>query len=293
MTGDYEIVRLPGGTHSIRSVAAGETFHPVIGPASEAHTLYVQQMRLPERLAAHSGEFVVWDVGLGGAANALAVLNAARQASASIRLLSFDHTLQPLQFALDHATTLGYLSGWEPVLKQLLRSKHANLSDGAFKVTWEVQVADFPALLHHSSATQWPKPHAILYDPFSPARNPDMWTLPLFQRLRQLLDPAKPCTMATYSRSTMLRVTWLLAGFFVGTGCATGEKEETTLAATHLNLLERPLPTEWLARAKRSTCAEPLRTPQYHRRRLTPETWEKLQAHPQFQPLQTVQTGVL
>jgi hypothetical protein len=37
-----------------------------------------------------------------------------------------------------------------------------------------------------------PKPHAILFDAFSPARNPAMWTLPLFQDLLSLLDPRRP-----------------------------------------------------------------------------------------------------
>ncbi|WCJ59905.1 MnmC family methyltransferase [Fontisphaera persica] len=293
MATDYEIVRLSNGVCSIRARAAGETFHPVIGPAAEAQALYVQQMRLAERLAAHQGEFVVWDVGLGGAANALAVLAAARAIPSSLRLLSFDCTLEPLQFALAHATELGYPRGWEPLLSQLGKQQHAVFQAQAMRVVWEVRVGDFPALLGGPHAASWPKPHLILYDPFSPARNPEMWTLPLFQRLHSLLDPGRPCAMATYSRSTMLRVTWLLAGFFVGTGCATGEKEETTLAATHLELVERPLPPSWLARAKRSTCAEPLQGPHYHRQRISSATWEKLQAHPQFQPLHTGQSGVL
>ena len=48
-----------------------------------------------------------------------------------------------------------------------------------------------------------------------------MWSQPLFAELYRLLDPARPCALATYSRSTMLRVALLLAGFFVGTGDAT------------------------------------------------------------------------
>ena len=61
-----------------------------------------------------------------------------------------------------------------------------------------------------------------------------MWTLPLFENLFRALDPARPCALTTYSRSTMIRATLLLAGFFVGTGQATGLKEETTMAANSL-----------------------------------------------------------
>ncbi|NBR87267.1 MAG: hypothetical protein EBS84_20540 [Proteobacteria bacterium] len=123
----------------------------------------------------------------------------------------------------------------------------------------------------------------MLFDAFSPAKNPEMWTLPLFTQLFRRLDPARPCAMPTYSRATLLRVTWLLAGFHVGVGHATGEKEETTLAANTLALLDEPLDRKWLERARRSTSAEPLHEAKYRQAPLTAATWEQLRAHPQFQ----------
>jgi hypothetical protein len=97
-----------------------------------------------------------------------------------------------------------------------------------------------------------------------------------------LLDPGRACGMATYSRSTMLRVTLLLAGFYVGVGRATGEKEETTVASNTMDLVTEPLGRDWLMRAKRSSGAEPLWEPVYTQRRLARETWERLEAHRQF-----------
>ena len=109
-----------------------------------------------------------------------------------------------------------------------------------------------------------------------------MWTQPLFADLFKHLDPQRPCAMPTYSRSTMLRVSLLLAGFFVGAGHATGEKEETTIAANTLDLITEPLDRKWLARARRSTSAEPLWEPVYRQAKMSDTTWEKLQNHPQF-----------
>ncbi|HTG45828.1 MAG TPA: MnmC family methyltransferase, partial [Verrucomicrobiae bacterium] len=114
-------------------------------------------------------------------------------------------------------------------------------------------------------------------------RNPAMWTEPLFASIYKLLDPARPCALATYSRSTLLRVTLLLAGFYVGAGHATGEKEETTLAANDLELLAEPLGADWLRRARNSTSAEPLTEARYRQMPLTPTTWDRLKAHAQFQ----------
>ena len=282
----YKIVKLAGGVHSVHSIAHGETFHPVIGPVAEAEALYVRQLRLPERMARHSGEFVIWDVGLGAAANVLTVLRATRSARCPLHIISFDHTVEPLQFALDNAAILGYFGGFEKNVTAFLRDGSVGFQDAGREINWELHLGDFPAFLAralaHPPARPVPAPHAILFDAFSPAKNPAMWTQPLFASLFRLLDPARPCALPTYSRSTMLRVSLLLAGFYVGAGHATGEKEETTIAANTLELITEPLDAHWLRRARNSTSAEPLWEPVYRQAPLSDETWEKLRRHPQF-----------
>ena len=314
MENKYGLVKLASGAHSIHSFAHGETFHPVIGPVAEAEALYVNQLQLRERLNNHSGEFVIWDVGLGAAANALTVLRATRDLPCAIRLVSFDCTLEPLEFALQNAAALGYFDGYENHLGKLLQTHRVEFHDGPQSVNWQLHLGDFPTLLarqsragvppaprahqREQSATTsaslplgagrrdacptFPSPHAILFDAFSPAKNPAMWTLPLFTNLFQLLDPQRPCALPTYSRSTIMRVTLLLAGFFVGVGHATGKKEETTIAANTLALLTEPLDRRWLDRARRSHSAEPMREAVYRIVPLTEASWEQLQQHPQF-----------
>jgi tRNA U34 5-methylaminomethyl-2-thiouridine-forming methyltransferase MnmC len=284
---EYQIVRVASGAATVRDVACGETFHPVIGPASEARALYVEQMHLAERLAVTQEEFVIWDIGLGAAANPLTILRDTAHVPAKIRIHSFDSTLSPLQFALGHVGELTYFDGFEKALYSLVATGRVAFANQRQNVDWRIHLGDFPSLLKEWAAqpqrpVDLPVPHAILFDAFSPARNPAMWTLPVFAHLFQMLDPRRPCAMPTYSRATMLRVTLLLAGFYVGLGHATGEKEETTIAANVPELIEQPLGGAWLARVRRSTSAEPLLGPPYRQARLTPANWAKLQAHPQF-----------
>ena len=294
MPGDYQLVQLANGAKTLFSTSYGEKMHPGLGPTAEAELLYVRQLRICERLKNHSGEFVIWDVGLGAAANAIAVLHATKNIPGKLRLVSFDNTAEPLEFALQNADVLGYIDGYKNQIAELIRHRRVEFQKGKLSVTWEFNLGDFPALLSNlKSKTQNSKlthaPHAIFYDAFSPAKNPAMWTLPLFESLFRWLDPKHPCALTTYSRSTMIRATLMLAGFFVGVGHATGTKEETTVAANALDLIIAPLDARWLIRAARSASAEPLREPVYSRHPLSPATAEQLRRHPQFQP--AINTG--
>ncbi len=283
----YKLVRIAEDVHSIHSLEHGETFHPVIGPEAEAEALYVKQLRLRERLPKHSGDFVIWDVGLGAAANALTVLRSTRDIPCSIRLISFEHTLDPLRFTLQHVNELKYPTGYEASMQTLLEKHDVKFTNGVQQVHWSLKLGDFPTLLptlHGASSPseKIPAPHAILFDPFSPAKNPAMWTPPVFENLFKCLTPDHPCALATYSRSTFIRVSLLLGGFYVGVGHPTGEKEETTGASNTLDLLDEPLDLKWLWRILKSGSAEPMWDGIYRQSALKAETWEKLKKHRQF-----------
>jgi hypothetical protein len=296
MSDDYQLVPLANGKTTLFSAHYGEKLHPGLGPQAEAELLYVRQLKICERIQVEAGEFVIWDVGLGAAANALAALRATREISGRLRLVSFDNTAEPLAFALKNAAALGYVAGYEIQLAELLRTHHVAFQNGKLAVDWEFYLGDFPAwlarfaLAGHSLSPRetsgerekTPPPRAIFYDAFSPAKNPVMWTRPVFENLFRTLDPARPCALTTYSRSTLLRATLLVAGFFVGVGHATGSKEETTIAANTPDLIAEPLNARWLERARRSDSAEPLREPVYTRAPLAPDTAETLRQHPQF-----------
>lgn len=282
MISGYEIVRLANGSYSLHSREFRETFHPVIGPVAEAEALYLNQLRLAERLRDCGGEFVIWDVGLGAAANVVTVLRGISHVRSHLRVLSFDYTTEPLEMALRHPEQLAYLKDYGTQARTLIKDGRVQFANGSQEVDWQFHQGDFPALVGSPAAELFPKPHAIMFDAFSPATNPAMWTQPLFSRIFELLDPSRPCALPTYSRSTLLRVTLLLAGFFVGVGHPTGEKDETTIAANDFSMISEPLDHNWLQRARRSNSAEPLWTPVYRQFPLSPETYEKLRLHPQF-----------
>src|SRR5204863_9372147 len=103
----------------------------------EAEALYIRQLKLRERAACRrhlagtgtrqdagdmSEPFVIWDIGLGAGGNVLTTLRCLKDVPARLHVVSFDHTLGALHFALEHAESLQFPIGFESVLKELLRT---------------------------------------------------------------------------------------------------------------------------------------------------------------------------
>ena len=245
--GAFEIVTTTAGALSIRDLQSGEIMHNPIGPWAEANALYVDQANLFERLSEKSAaEFVVYDVGLGAAANALAVLFCARRIKdrpkRALRMISFERDLTLLNFARAHSDRFAHFSGFETAIDQILET--GRWSDES--LTWELRFGNFPDLVQEDI----PPADLIMYEPYSPLKNPEMWNEATFLATRSKCTPKS--LLLTYSCATPVRVALLAAGFCVGRGVALGLKQETTQASPNVSNLKDPLGAEWLGRWERS-----------------------------------------
>jgi tRNA U34 5-methylaminomethyl-2-thiouridine-forming methyltransferase MnmC len=247
--------------------------HPSVGPWKEANLLYVKQLQLEERLRSNSqgrtsgqndqplldlsercGVFRIWDVGLGAGTNAVAALSAAQAMGAErqrpLEVVSFERTRGPLELALSDLEGFPYLRPWREAAEAVLREGRWE-SRG---LVWKWVAGELPGSFEGA-------PHSadlIFFDPFSPETNPLLWTPTALSTLRLSAGEAEAGTLlATYSASTRTRVSLLLAGFFVGVGVAVGNRRETTVAATRLELLAEPLGQRWLERWRRSVARAP------------------------------------
>jgi queuine tRNA-ribosyltransferase len=248
--GDYEIVQSLDGFSSIRQLSSGEKMHPFSDPSDEARRLYIEQSKLSERLEEETSQpLVIWDVGLGAATNAMAVVNCVMQHSAAKRFLqfySFEKDLDPLKLSLRHPDRFVHLRHAAP---------HQLLKEGVWKnnkMHWELFVGDFLETLDSA-----PAPDLIFYDPFSYKTDSELWTTRVFSRIFERCA-GKATELYTYSSSTAVRAALLTAGFFVSKGAATGPRTETTIATT-VSKTESPLlDLTWLDRWRRSDAKFPV-----------------------------------
>jgi queuine tRNA-ribosyltransferase len=262
--GDYELHRSAHGFYSVRQISSGEIMHSVSAPNEEANKLYIDQPALAARLIKSNDaadELVIWDVGLGAAANAMAAINCFERCYRDhgadnlrpMRLVSFERDLDPLMLAAKYPECLPHLRH---------RAPSKILSEGIWqhaskRLHWELLKGDFRDFIDSA-----PTPELIFYDPFSYKTDGELWTGEIFARIFARCS-AQATELYTYSASTAVRAALLSAGFFVAQGVGTGPKTETTIAFNRAeSVAQHPLPPNllgqrWLARWRRSDAKFP------------------------------------
>jgi queuine tRNA-ribosyltransferase len=263
--GAYEVHVAPEGFASIRHAASGEIMHSRTPPIEEARRLYVEQSGLAERLRVPSGEhgepilaepLVIWDVGLGGGANAMAAIacyeeEAARGPVRPMEIVSFENDLDSLRLAWRNNRIFTYLRhSATPALLEHGRWQ-SRLHHG---LGWRLLQGDFRATLREAGAA----PDLVFYDMFSSKTDRELWTCEVFRQVFAACA-GRPAELLTYTCSTAIRAALLAAGFHVARGRSTGEKTETTVALTPAAARDPGiarrydlLTAEWLVRWGRS-----------------------------------------
>jgi chorismate dehydratase len=70
---------------------------------------------------------------------------------------------------------------------------------------------------------------AVFQDPFSPSKNPELWSLDYFKIIHRILK--KEGILTTYSSALQVRRALMEAGFHIGKGPSVGKKREGTIAS--------------------------------------------------------------
>ncbi len=246
--GNFELVTTKGGNRAVRHVGHGEIMHPV-GPWTEANALYVDQLKIKERLQEPNQDCLrILDVGLGAGTNALAVLHCATALGnllkREVEIVSLENDMDAFALALSDAEGFPFVTPFKVACEQLFETHY--WQNGP--LSWRLLLGDAREMVESLDGTF----DLVFFDPFSPENNPGLWSVDFLKAIRSRTR-YQGAMLATYSAATPTRVALLLSGFFVGHGVATGSKGETTIAAARVELLQEPLGARWLERWQRSS----------------------------------------
>lgn len=275
--------------YTLRDPITGQAMHSAIGPLPEATQIYLNPSQLSHRLVAGSTPLILWDVGMGIAANSVAAFYQASliKNSRPLQIHSFENAPEGLRHAISETECFPHLKPWAPQILELLTHGSTHLMEHQ----WKLHVGDF-----RSQVSQAPPAEVIFFDLYSPRISGALWSVPVMELLRRHSPQA---TLVTYSAATPVRLALLLAGWRVGrpsgSNPVTSLKNDSTLAiASELqsDWLENPLGVEWLEKFRHSSQARPYpsqQDPQGGSDPWSTLSFNQLEAlllqHPQFQSL--------
>ena len=270
----FKIEHFKNQTATLRDLDTDECMHSSVGAWNEAQTLYIEQSQLVKRLICllslpvlgplsssqkdeSQSPCVLYDVGLGVGANAIAALQVLKTLSHDeckrpLHLVSFEKYPEGMAYALDHVEEFSYLKGFESLIQTLLIQGEVRcVFENGGELVWKLKAGDF-----RSHLSDVPVPELIYFDLYSPKKCAELWSVEVFQAFYQkTLDRRRKglsTLLVTYSASTAVRAALVLAGFYVGYGVSTSDKKDTTLASTEQSELKNPLGLAWLEKWKRS-----------------------------------------
>jgi tRNA U34 5-methylaminomethyl-2-thiouridine-forming methyltransferase MnmC len=198
------------GSYTFFSEEFGETFHSVQGAKAEAFQKFVAVTDLVTK--AQRSSLRILDVCYGLGYNTAAALE-------TILTINPDCRVELYGLEQDPTVPLGalvpeLLAQWSPqvqtVLSQLAQA-HVVQREGLTAQLWMGDARQSMQQLRQQGF----QADAIFFDPFSPQRCPQLWTVEFLQVTAQCLAPDGK--LATYSRSAAVRTALLTAGLCVGT----------------------------------------------------------------------------
>lgn len=176
------IITTGDGSHSLRNEALNETYHSVHGALQESVHVFIRN-GLEHRLRDfHNESLSIFEVGFGTGLNALLTANYALENSVTISYTSIEAFPVPGEIW----RTLNYGSTEEG------QKRFYSLHEAAWETEQQI-VPRFRLRKMHITLEDMILPASsfdvIYFDAFAPNKQPDLWTLPMLEKVTALLRP--------------------------------------------------------------------------------------------------------
>jgi len=198
------------GSFTFFSEEFGETFHSRYGAKGEAFQKFAQATNLAEK--AKQGQLVLLDVCYGLGYNTAAALEVIWKVNPDCQVaiagLELDATVPMAAIAPK------LIEIWSPPVQEVLRAIAQQHHYSSSVLTAQLLIGDARQTVQTLIQENF-QADAIFFDPFSPRRCPQLWTVEFFQLVTRCLNATGQ--LATYSRSASVRSAMLAAGLQIGT----------------------------------------------------------------------------
>lgn len=198
------------GSFTFFSEEFGETFHSRQGAKAEAFLKFAQATDLAAK--AESDRVYLLDICYGLGYNTAAALETIWNINPHCHIelygLELDATVP------EAAIVPSFLDLWSQPVRSALETIAKQHQYETTRLKAKLLIADARQTIQNLHRLDF-RADAIFFDPFSPRRCPQLWTVEFFQQVARCL--ASDGKLATYSRSASVRSAMLSAGLSIGT----------------------------------------------------------------------------
>ncbi|MBW4578328.1 MAG: hypothetical protein KME42_01995 [Tildeniella nuda ZEHNDER 1965/U140] len=198
------------GSFTFFSEAFGEAFHSRKGAKAEAMHKFAQATELTQK--AQQPRLRLLDVCYGLGYNTAAALETIWNVNPACEVELYG---LELDLTIPHAAIAPPLiHSWSPVVQMVLRQMALAHACTTPCLNAKLLVGDARQTIQSLCQSDF-QADAIFFDPFSPRRCPQLWTIEFFSLVARCLAPQGK--LATYSRSAAVRSAMQAAGLAIGT----------------------------------------------------------------------------
>ncbi len=216
----YDLVLTKDGTYTLHSTEFGESMHSVSGAYEEALLKHVYPSGILDSPATSKS---VLDIGFGLGYNVLALLSEIdrKGPDASFDVVSFEKD-RSLITLMDQIVFNDRRDDIYKLIRQAFAKGEAQWKSTDVKILF----GDAREIIKGIGDAKF---DAVFFDPFSPAKNPELWSVEFFREIHRAMGGSGILT--TYSSAVQARAALIEAGFYIGKGPSVGGKREGTIAA--------------------------------------------------------------
>ncbi|MGY6530788.1 MAG: tRNA (5-methylaminomethyl-2-thiouridine)(34)-methyltransferase MnmD [Cyanobacterium sp.] len=223
------------GSHTFYSQEFNETFHSKYGAKQESEITYIKGCNIKEKIA-KKNHLKVIDLCYGLGYNSASLLEVYGENT-------YDCFLDIVALELDinvpqEAIKQNLLCFYPPSVRENLATVANTKKLAKNNLSIELIIGDARETVRKLLKENF-KADAIFFDPFSPPKCPQLWTVDFFELISQCL--ADDGILATYSCSASVRKAMMLVGLNIGRNYTVGRRSPGTLATKNNVIPLEPL----------------------------------------------------
>lgn len=239
---EFDIIPTKDGSDTVFSKSFNQHYHNPNGAIAESRHVFFEASGILKSLKKHE-PVCLFETGFGTGLNFLLMLEYKERLNSESKI--HYTTVEKNPIPVSTAKKLNYpeslqASDSEKLLETVFKAAAQKNGLISIEITESFSLDLFAGSFENLPSGIPDEPvNYIFHDPFSPDVNPELWSVPVFRKLKSI--SRKDVRLVTYGAASKARAAMAKAGWYVARAPGALGKREMTVAALHPEELENPV----------------------------------------------------